>query len=376
MTNLLQMIGIFGANLPDRLFPALEEDLGPLSRLHEQFVAALALLQLEGTVEVRTGRGRPGHDRAMIARAFVAKAIFQLPTTRALLDRLSCDRVLRGLCGWESAAAVPDESIFSRAFAGFASSQFPQRVHAAVIQRNCSERLIGHLSRDSSAIEAREKAAPKAAPVVPAPKSRPNRSGKPKPVEKMTRVERQCSVMTLGQMVAELPQGCDWGRKNNSKGKHVSWLGYKLHLDVIDGQIPISGLLTSASVHDSQVAVPLALMSAERVCNCYDLMDSAYDSWQLHEHSRGLGHVPIIDPQPRGAEPVVLAPHEKQRYRERTTIERVFSRLKDEFGGRFVRVRGAAKVMAHLMFGILALTADQLLRMGGVQFTDLAEATR
>jgi hypothetical protein len=27
-----------------------------------------------------------------------------------------------------------------------------------------------------------------------------------------------------------------------------------------------------------------------------------------------------------------------------------------------VRVRGAAKVMTHLMFGILALTADQLLR--------------
>ena len=44
-------------------------------------------------------------------------------------------------------------------------------------------------------------------------------------------------------------------------------------------------------------------------------------------------------------------------------VERVYGRLKDEFGGRFVRVRGYAKVMAHLMFGILALTADQILRM-------------
>ncbi|HXB73641.1 MAG TPA: transposase, partial [Candidatus Acidoferrales bacterium] len=74
--------------------------------------------------------------------------------------------------------------------------------------------------------------------------------------------------------------------------------------------------------------------------------------------------------------PAVLAPHQRQRYKERTTIERVFSRLKDEFGGRFVRVRGAAKVMTHLRFGILALTADQLLRLGGVQFADPAEATR
>ena len=44
-------------------------------------------------------------------------------------------------------------------------------------------------------------------------------------------------------------------------------------------------------------------------------------------------------------------------------IERVNGRLKDEFGGRFVRVRGAVKVMAHLMFGVLVLTVDQLMRL-------------
>jgi hypothetical protein len=44
-------------------------------------------------------------------------------------------------------------------------------------------------------------------------------------------------------------------------------------------------------------------------------------------------------------------------------IERVNARIKDEFGGRNIRVRGHAKVMTHLMFGILALTVDQLLRL-------------
>ena len=38
-------------------------------------------------------------------------------------------------------------------------------------------------------------------------------------------------------------------------------------------------------------------------------------------------------------------------------------RLKDEFGGRHVRVRGDAKVLCHLMFGIIALTVDQLMRL-------------
>ena len=54
---------------------------------------------------------------------------------------------------------------------------------------------------------------------------------------------------------------------------------------------------------------------------------------------------------------------EDVRYRERTTVERVNARLKDEFGGRTVRVRGHTKVMCHLMFGIVALAADQILRL-------------
>ena len=54
---------------------------------------------------------------------------------------------------------------------------------------------------------------------------------------------------------------------------------------------------------------------------------------------------------------------EAVRYKERSGVERVNGRMKDEFGARHVRVRGSVKVMAHLMFGILVLTADQLLRM-------------
>jgi len=58
-----------------------------------------------------------------------------------------------------------------------------------------------------------------------------------------------------------------------------------------------------------------------------------------------------------------MKPSEMVRYHERSTVERVNGRLKDEFGGRHLRVRGHAKVMCHLMFGILALTADQFMRM-------------
>ena len=99
-------------------------------------------------------------------------------------------------------------------------------------------------------------------------------------------------------------------------------------------------------------------MTQSRVTNCYDLMDAAYCSEEIRNHSRSLGHVPLIDHNPRGGEKIAFDAAEAQRYKERSN-----ARLKDELGGRQVWVRGPAKVMNHLMFGLLALTADQLLRL-------------
>ena len=105
------------------------------------------------------------------------------------------------------------------------------------------------------------------------------------------------------------------------------------------------------------------MMTLRRVTNLYDLMDAAYCSDELRAYSLSLGHVPLIDHNPRRGEKKAFAPHEAQRYKERTQAERTNARLKDDFGGRHIRVRGHAKVMSHLMFGILALSTDQLMRL-------------
>jgi hypothetical protein len=116
-------------------------------------------------------------------------------------------------------------------------------------------------------------------------------------------------------------------------------------------------------LHDSQAAIPLAQMTAERVTNLYDLMDSAYDAPQIKAYCTALGHVPIIDSNPRRGEKQEMDPAQAMRFKNRSTAERVNSNLKDNYGGRFVRVRGAAKVMTHLMFGLIAITAIQLFRL-------------
>ena len=362
------------------LFPALQEQLGSFSDKHRQLAAVLCMIEIEALVGAWSGGvGRPAKHRRAIARAFVAKAVFNLNGTRQLLDRLSVDISLRRLCGWESQREIPHESQFSRAFAEFAASELPQRLHQALIKATQQERLIGHISRDSTEIEGREKPVPMpvaAAPVKPKRKrGRPKKGQQPAPPEP-TRLERQ-AAMTLEQMLDDLPRAANVGSKKNSKGYKETWVGYKLHLDVADGQIPISCILTSASVHDSQAAIPLARLTAQRVTHLYDLMDSAYDARLIHEQIRGLGHIPIIDTHPRRDSEQKAELHaeakrqkllnfnyaEDVRYRERTTVERVNARLKDEFGGRTIRVRGNAKVMCHLMFGIVALAADQILRL-------------
>jgi len=308
--------------------------------------------------------GRPQEDRRAIARSLVAKAVYNLETTRQLLERLASDATLRRLCGWEQARALPSEATFSRAFGEFAQSQLPARVHEALIKKYEAPRLVGHISRDATAIVGRERASKKSPKAEPLPQPKlPRRKKGAGRRPRVTRLQRQQS-MTLAEMLADLPQLCDCGAKRNSKGYPSYWVGYKLHLDVADGGIPISAILTSASVNDSQVALPLATLTAQRVDSLYDLMDSAYDAEIISAQSRALGHVPLIDAHGRrGQKKRAFAPHEAQRFKERSTSERVFARLKEEFGGRMVRVRGPAKVMTSLMFGIIALTADQLIRL-------------
>ena len=104
-------------------------------------------------------------------------------------------------------------------------------------------------------------------------------------------------------------------------------------------------------------------MSAERLTNLYDLMDSAYDAPQIHRFSEALGHRAIIDNNPRRGKKIYMDPATYRRFGQRSSVERVNSYLKDNHGGSNVRVKGPAKVMAHLMFGIIVITATQLFRL-------------
>lgn len=363
------------------LFPFLEETVGFLTEAHRTLITVVDMTRLEAFVPHWHGLpGRPPAERAALARAFVAKAVLNLPTTRMLIERVEADKALRRLCGWSRLSEVPSEATFSRAFAEFAESELPSRVHEVLIRQIHTDRLVGHIARDATAIEGHEKprrgeAEPEPSAPQPRKRGRPRKGEEPAP-KPPGRLERQAE-MTLREMLADLPRRCDVGVKRNAKGHQETWIGYKLHIDTADGDIPVSCILTSASVHDSQVAIPLATMTAGRLVNLYDLMDSAYDAAEIKAHARALGHAPIIEVNPRRnialkqelaleAKRQAVVGHrlaEDIRYNERSSAERVNANLKDNHGGRTVQVRGPAKVLCHLMFGVLVVAVTQIIRL-------------
>jgi hypothetical protein len=359
------------------LFPDLEETLLEHTGQHYKVIRAIELCQLEEHIEELPSClsvGRPRESRRKICRAFIAKAALNLATTRQLLDRLRVDQILRRICGWERVGEIPSEASFSRAFEEFSETELPTKLHEALVKGVLEDAIVLNISRDSTAIEGREKPATKRVEPPSQPKKRGRRrKNDPAPVKELSRIEFQLTA-TLDEMKENLPKQCDIGCKRNSKGFSESWTGFKLHLDVADGDIPISAIVTSASLHDSQAAIPLATMTEQRTTALYELMDAAYDSELLRSFATLRGRIAIIDKNTRtntelkkqmaeeqkALKRLNMTTPEKERFKNRSSAERVNSQIKDNFGGRFVRVRGYKKVTAHLMFGVLTLTVQAI----------------
>ncbi|MBN1961048.1 MAG: IS5/IS1182 family transposase, partial [Deltaproteobacteria bacterium] len=100
-TDLRGFLSQWWGNIQRSLFPNLQEELGPLTSPLQKVIMTLEMLRVEEFVrEQWYSRGRPSSSRKAIARAFVAKAVLNLATTRTLLDRLYIDVRLRRICGF------------------------------------------------------------------------------------------------------------------------------------------------------------------------------------------------------------------------------------------------------------------------------------
>jgi IS5 family transposase len=346
----------------------------------------------------RTGRPET-HDRALMIRAYVAKAVEQIPTTEALRARLRRDPVFRWIVGYRGKSDVPSAATCSRMFDQLSQCTSLPAVHAQQVE-TARERQI--VSTDKAAYDASD---------VPA-------------------YEKTCRHAD-----AQDPERASWGMKTGPKGQKYRWFGYKLHLAVAAGSLfPVAALTTTATRHAVNMARPLVKMTTDRdMGQQVAIFDAGYDQATLYQDLQEQGLIPIIPlnrhggeaPEGRDAlgrptcsmgytltlagydattetqkfrcphatghvdcpmgmawcsssnygyvEKIAIAdnPREVGRivrdtekwdtlYDLRTSVERAFSYLKEQLNLRTVRVRGRRKVQTHNLLAVIALAASVL----------------
>jgi hypothetical protein len=163
-------------NIENSLFPELKDQFGVLSSKEERLIKILDFAQIENSITV-VKITNPPKDREEMARAFIAKSVYNFQTTRALIDRLAIDKTLRILCGWRYHTNLPSESKFSRVFDEFSKQRIASKAQDMFIEKYLKEVLFFYGSTDSTAIELREKPAKKKKCKKPKPK---RKRGRPK----------------------------------------------------------------------------------------------------------------------------------------------------------------------------------------------------
>ena len=367
-------------NLEQSLFPKLEESMGKLSSKEEKLIKILDFAQIEKFVSA-VQITNPPKDREEMARAFVAKQVYNFQTTRELIDRLKIDRTLRLLCGWRHYNEIPSEAKFSRVFKEFSKQCIATKAHDVFIEKYLSETLFFYGSIDSTAIELREKAVQRKKEVKPKRRQGRPKKGEEGPPKKPSILQQQENMQSTEEMLSLIATKSDTSIKQNSKGNRHRWTGGKLHLSVVDGDIPITALYSSASVHDSSLALPLIKESSQKVNYLYDLADAAYDTSIIKDYSEKHNHRPIIDINPKNSKKlkakIALAKSEKKilqpfklynnsddlHYNQRGSVERVNAYLKDSYGCNKIYYQGAQKVASVLAFAVLSVCITQSLKL-------------
>ena len=334
-----------------------------LTTKHRAFLHMLQIVEeyFPAVASSYHGRGRRPHDDIAIIRAFMAKSFFQIETTVALVERLQSDSSLRRICGFK---IVPSPSTFSRRLAVYANSHLLEQALSAMVAHYYKDAIVGHLSRDSTPIPAREKPIKSRENEKPTPKRKRGRpkKGEERPKDK-TRLEKQLQ-QSPESALSQLNTQCAWGCKKNSQGKIASWKGYKLHLDVTDHGIPITSVVTGANVHDSQVAIPMEKLSMSRITHCYSVMDAGYDAETIRDFIKDQGRVAIVDRNNRRKQQrPPMCPATKERYKVRSTVERSNAHLKDWLLPKKLMVRGHSKVQFTLMTGVVCLAGIKILQL-------------
>ena len=240
--------------------------------------------------------------------AFLYAQVEGIRTFSALAKRVRKDDDFAEMCGFDLNKRRPHRTTFSRHFARLTEAGFGMRLQQAIVEKAIELGLVtGELvAIDSAEIEGHEAFAQ-----IPKPTDGMTQSQKRAWQEQEAEQRLQDGYnLCFQDQVRKLPIHADWGCKRNSRGRTHQWFGYKIHVAIDAGgyEIPLMGLLTSASCHDIRGAYPLVTGIREKFPQLqpeYFLYDQAYDAKDLYAFHDHYGQRMIAELNWRNGQPPV-----------------------------------------------------------------------
>ena len=282
-------------------------------------------------VALKAPTGRPGYTPEVLWKTYVASVVLGLPTFAALIRTLHNNPLIAVVCGITSYEGIPTKFAYSRFIRKLSEPRY------VVMVKNIMRSLIRSLydtlpdfgksvAIDSTDLKAWSNGAKK-------PASDPNAT---------------------------------WAVKPDTSGKTEFFFGYKLHL-LADTQyeLPIAANITTACVADVRVASRVlseARFTRSRFHPQYVICDAGYSSKKLRMLiRRQYRGEPIIKVNPRHKKALFPETKEwKAIYNRRSSIERLFGRLKGYRRLNNITVRRIRKVTVHCFLSLIVVQSQAL----------------
>lgn len=133
-------------------------ELGPAGERQKRWARVLELVRVEELASGTRGSSpsRPPESRATLVLVF-DKAGFAVLTTGALVERLRNDMALRRIRGWENVGSMHSECQVPARARGLCDKRVGRALPRGLGRADAPQsHLLGHVSRDSTAISTRE----------------------------------------------------------------------------------------------------------------------------------------------------------------------------------------------------------------------------
>jgi transposase len=275
--------------------------------------------------------GRPGYTVKVLWRTYIAMVVLGLPTFASLIRALQNSPMIAVACGITNYEGIPTKFAYSRFMRKL--SQPRHVVMVKNIMRSLTRSLYETLPDFGKSV------------AIDSTDLKAWSNGAKKPVS---------------------DPHATWAVKLDTSGKKKFYFGYKLHL-LADTQyeLPIAANVTTGSASDVRIAsrvLQQARFTYGKFHPTYIIADAGYSSDKLRGLIRRQYRAePIIKVNPTHKKALFTETEEwKAIYNRRSSIERLFGRLKGYRRLNNVTVRRIQKVTVHCFLSLIVVQAQAL----------------